>query len=193
MSSGTTSAKRWIWRAQGRAPGESRIPMVGAVLVRDGEVVGRGFHTCAGREACRDPRAGSRPARRARGATLYIKLEPCSHQGRTPPCADALIAAGVPRWSPPCRIRTRWCAATASRAARRRHRSGDRVGLHGRGREAQRSFRALHAHRPAAGHAQDRRHAGWQDRRAGRQSRLDHQRNARARTCSSCAMTPTRS
>ncbi len=71
-------------------------PMVGAVLVRDGEVVGRGFHTYEGRrhaEAIALAEAGDR----ARGATLYINLEPCAHQGRTPPCAAALIEAGVTR------------------------------------------------------------------------------------------------
>jgi len=71
-------------------------PMVGAVLVRDGVVVGRGFHTYAGlrhAEAIALAEAGER----ARGATLYINLEPCSHQGRTPPCTNALIAAGVAR------------------------------------------------------------------------------------------------
>src|SRR5207248_10996504 len=69
-------------------------PMVGAVLVRDGAVVGRGFHTYAGvkhAEILALEQAGDR----ARGATLYINLEPCSHQGRTGPCVDAIILAGV--------------------------------------------------------------------------------------------------
>jgi len=69
-------------------------PAVGAVIVRDGQVVGRGFHTYAARDhaeivAIRE--AGDR----VRGATLYTTLEPCSHTGRTGPCADALIAAGI--------------------------------------------------------------------------------------------------
>ncbi|HKW97956.1 MAG TPA: bifunctional diaminohydroxyphosphoribosylaminopyrimidine deaminase/5-amino-6-(5-phosphoribosylamino)uracil reductase RibD [Bryobacteraceae bacterium] len=71
-------------------------PMVGAVLVREDQVVGRGFHTYAGKkhaEICALEEAGER----ARGAALYINLEPCSHQGRTGPCVDALIAAGVGR------------------------------------------------------------------------------------------------
>src|SRR5262245_4263667 len=78
---------------QGRGQ-TSPNPMVGAVLVRDGQVVGRGFHTFAGRwhaEIVALDEAGER----ARGAALYINLEPCSHTGRTPPCADALVQAGV--------------------------------------------------------------------------------------------------
>lgn len=71
-------------------------PLVGAVLVRRGRVVGQGFHTYAGvkhAEVIALERAGSQ----ARGATLYINLEPCCHTGRTGPCTDALIAAGVRR------------------------------------------------------------------------------------------------
>jgi diaminohydroxyphosphoribosylaminopyrimidine deaminase/5-amino-6-(5-phosphoribosylamino)uracil reductase len=71
-------------------------PAVGAVLVRDGEVVGRGWHTWA--QVCHAEIHALREAGdRARGATLYITLEPCCHQGRTGPCTDALIAAGVSR------------------------------------------------------------------------------------------------
>lgn len=71
-------------------------PLVGAVLVRDGAVVGRGWHAGPGKshaEAVALREAG--PA--ARGATLYCTLEPCAHHGRTPPCAAALVAAGVER------------------------------------------------------------------------------------------------
>jgi len=71
-------------------------PMVGAVLVCDGEVVGRGFHTYAG-ERHAEAIALAEAGVRARGATLYLNLEPCAHQGRTPPCTDALIRAGVAR------------------------------------------------------------------------------------------------
>src|SRR5579872_6926006 len=69
-------------------------PMVGAVLVRDDQVVGRGFHTYGGMSHA-EIRALEEAGGRAQGATLYINLEPCSHQGRTGPCAEALIAAGV--------------------------------------------------------------------------------------------------
>ncbi len=71
-------------------------PMVGAVLVRDGQVVGRGYHTYEGKrhaEIVALEEAGDK----ARGATLFINLEPCSHQGRTGPCADRLIEAGIAR------------------------------------------------------------------------------------------------
>jgi diaminohydroxyphosphoribosylaminopyrimidine deaminase/5-amino-6-(5-phosphoribosylamino)uracil reductase len=71
-------------------------PPVGAVVVRDGVVVGRGFHAAAGQPhaevvALRD--AGQK----ARGADIYVTLEPCAHRGRTPPCTDAIIDAGIRR------------------------------------------------------------------------------------------------
>jgi diaminohydroxyphosphoribosylaminopyrimidine deaminase/5-amino-6-(5-phosphoribosylamino)uracil reductase len=71
-------------------------PIVGAVVVRGGRVVGEGWHLAAGRphaEAVALARAG----KRARGATLYVTLEPCAHVGRTPPCAEAIIDAGIRR------------------------------------------------------------------------------------------------
>ena len=71
-------------------------PMVGAVLVRDGEVVGSGYHTYAGLKHA-EIVALEEAGEKARGATLYINLEPCSHQGRTGPCSDAVIRAGVTR------------------------------------------------------------------------------------------------
>ena len=71
-------------------------PMVGAVLVRGGEVVGEGWHRRFG-EAHAEVAALRAAGERARGATLYVTLEPCAHHGKTPPCADAVIAAGVRR------------------------------------------------------------------------------------------------
>ncbi|HEX5339887.1 MAG TPA: bifunctional diaminohydroxyphosphoribosylaminopyrimidine deaminase/5-amino-6-(5-phosphoribosylamino)uracil reductase RibD [Gammaproteobacteria bacterium] len=71
-------------------------PRVGCVLGRDGKLVGRGFHRKAG-EAHAEVNALHDAGRAARGATAYVSLEPCSHTGRTPPCADALIGAGVAR------------------------------------------------------------------------------------------------
>ncbi|MGC8784043.1 MAG: bifunctional diaminohydroxyphosphoribosylaminopyrimidine deaminase/5-amino-6-(5-phosphoribosylamino)uracil reductase RibD [Armatimonadota bacterium] len=69
-------------------------PMVGAVLVKDGRVVGEGYHRRAGMPHA-EVEALRRAGEKARGATLYVTLEPCSHWGRTPPCTDALIEAGV--------------------------------------------------------------------------------------------------
>ena len=71
-------------------------PAVGAVLVRDGIIVGRGWTQPGGRPHA-EPMALAQAGARAQGATLYVTLEPCSHHGKTPPCADALIAAGVAR------------------------------------------------------------------------------------------------
>lgn len=69
-------------------------PAVGCLVVNDGEVVGRGWHRAAG-EPHAEPLALSEARERARGGHVYVTLEPCSHQGRTPPCTDALIEAGV--------------------------------------------------------------------------------------------------
>ncbi len=85
--------------AEGGRARVSPNPLVGAVLVRDGEIVGEGFHAELGGphaeraalEDCR--RRGQDPA----GATMYVTLEPCAHQGRQPPCADAVLEAGVAR------------------------------------------------------------------------------------------------
>ena len=69
-------------------------PVVGAVLVRDGEVVGEGWHERKG-EAHAEVNAIADAGDRARGATLYVTLEPCTHVGATPPCAQAVVDAGV--------------------------------------------------------------------------------------------------
>ncbi len=71
-------------------------PRVGCVIVRDDVVVGEGWHERAG-EPHAEVHALREAGERARGATAYVTLEPCSHQGRTPPCCEALIAAGLSR------------------------------------------------------------------------------------------------
>ncbi len=71
-------------------------PAVGAVLVKDGEIVGEGWTQKGGRPHAETVALGAAGAR-ARGATLYVTLEPCSHHGKTPPCDEAVIAAGVAR------------------------------------------------------------------------------------------------
>lgn len=70
--------------------------MVGAVVVRDGEIVGKGWHRADG-AAHAETGALAEAGDRARGATVYVNLEPCAHQGRTPACAEALVAAGIAR------------------------------------------------------------------------------------------------
>jgi diaminohydroxyphosphoribosylaminopyrimidine deaminase/5-amino-6-(5-phosphoribosylamino)uracil reductase len=71
-------------------------PAVGAVVVRDGVIVGRGWTQPGGRPHA-EPVALAQAGEAARGATLYVTLEPCSHVGKSPPCTDAVIAAGITR------------------------------------------------------------------------------------------------
>lgn len=78
-------------RALGRT---SPNPLVGAVIVKDGEIVGEGFHPRAG-EPHAEVFALKAAGDRSRGATIYVSLEPCNHYGRTPPCSEGLIQAGV--------------------------------------------------------------------------------------------------
>ncbi len=79
--------------------GQGRIwpnPAVGAVVVKDGVIVGRGWTQAGGRPHA-EPEALGRAGEAARGATLYVTLEPCSHFGKSPPCVDAVIASGISR------------------------------------------------------------------------------------------------
>ncbi len=100
MKNSPSEETRWMRRALELARrGEalaSPNPMVGAVLVKNGRAVGEGFHTYAGLKHA-EIVALERAGRAARGATLYVNLEPCCHTGRTGPCTQALIAAGVTR------------------------------------------------------------------------------------------------
>jgi len=71
-------------------------PMVGSVIVKDGEIVGEGYHQCFGKEHA-EIIAMRYAGEKARGATLYVNLEPCCHYGKTPPCTNAIIKAGIKR------------------------------------------------------------------------------------------------
>ena len=80
-------------KAKGRT---SPNPMVGAVIVKDGEIVGRGYHQKAGTPHA-EIHAIEDAGEKAKDATIYVSLEPCSHYGRTPPCTQAIINAGLSR------------------------------------------------------------------------------------------------
>ena len=71
-------------------------PLVGAVLVKDGTIIGQGWHAKCG-ELHAERHALQNCTASPRGATLYVTLEPCCHQGRQPPCTDAILEAGIAR------------------------------------------------------------------------------------------------
>jgi diaminohydroxyphosphoribosylaminopyrimidine deaminase/5-amino-6-(5-phosphoribosylamino)uracil reductase len=118
-------------------------PVVGAVVVRDGRVVGSGWHARAGAEHA-EVMALREAGTRARGATLYCTLEPCAHHGRTPPCVDAIVRAGVRR----CVVAQRDPHAVVNGRGLRRLRDagvGVEVGLlEDEAREALRGYRRAH-------------------------------------------------
>ncbi len=95
----TTHLRRALELAEGGRGRVSPNPLVGAVVVRDGQVIGEGFHAELGslhaeRAALADcERRGTDP----RGATMYVTLEPCAHQGRQPPCVEAILETGIAR------------------------------------------------------------------------------------------------
>jgi len=89
MAEALRLARAGLWTAEPN-------PRVGCVIVRGGQVVGRGWHARTGGPHA-EAVALAEAAERARGATAYVTLEPCSHHGRTPPCADALVESGLER------------------------------------------------------------------------------------------------
>ena len=134
------------------------------------QVVGRGFHTWAGVKHA-EVLALEEAGERARGATLYVTLEPCSHQGRTPPCADAIVAAGIKKvvaamQDPNPQVRGagfRTVARTpASKLKSIRAYTARATQLNEAFVHFMRTGRPLVI-------AQSRGHAGWKNRRAGRQ------------------------
>jgi diaminohydroxyphosphoribosylaminopyrimidine deaminase/5-amino-6-(5-phosphoribosylamino)uracil reductase len=100
MSNPTVTHEHWMKRALLLArKGKGRTspnPLVGAVLVKRGKVMGEGYHAKAGK-AHAEIIAIERAGKDARGSTLYVNLEPCTHYGKTPPCAPAVVQAGVRR------------------------------------------------------------------------------------------------
>jgi len=88
-----SGALELAWQAAGKT---NPNPLVGAVIVKDGVVVGEGFHHRCG-QAHAEVEAMRQAGDLARGATMYVTLEPCAHHGRTPPCAEQLVAAGIRR------------------------------------------------------------------------------------------------
>lgn len=98
MGHPTPADERYFARALSLArKGQGNVfpnPMVGAVIVRGGRIVGEGYHRKAGGPHA-EIEALRKAGRQSKGATLYLNLEPCSHFGKTPPCADAVIAAGI--------------------------------------------------------------------------------------------------
>lgn len=97
MTNDDTRYMRRALRLAARAAGRtSPNPMVGTVVVRGGGIVGEGYHHAAG-EPHAEVNALAKAGDAARGATLYTTLEPCAHHGRTPPCVDAIVQAGIER------------------------------------------------------------------------------------------------
>jgi len=99
-ASALTDARAAEWMAQAieiaHQGDPSPNPHVGAVIVKDGQIIATGFHASAG-DRHAEVVALEQAGERARGATLYVTLEPCNHFGKTPPCTDAIIKAGIAR------------------------------------------------------------------------------------------------
>ena len=155
-------------------------PMVGAVVVRDGVAVGSGWHRRVGTphaEAIALQEAGAL----AQGSTVFVTLEPCAHHGRTPPCTEALIDAGVARVVAAVRDpdpRTSGKGIDLLRAA------GIDVAeglMEEQARGLERGVLPPPAYRPALRHLQGGRLAGRQDRRTGRLVAVDYRRESPAR------------
>ena len=148
-------------------------PAVGCVIVRGGAIVGQGITAPGGRPHA-ETEALAMAGEAARGATAYVTLEPCSHHGHTPPCATALIEAGVARVAIALRDpdpRVNWRRHRA--AARRRHRGHRR---HASRRSPPRPGRLLLPHHPQPphGHAEAGHHAGRPHRHLQRRQPVDH-------------------
>src|SRR5580698_7718002 len=134
-------------------------PRVGCVLVRDGTVLAEGWHQRAGGPHAEAAALANLHAP-ATGATAYVTLEPCNHHGRTPPCSEALIKAGVARVV--YAIGPQSAGQGRRRAATARGRSAGAVGAAGgRGQRAQCRLHQAHAPGPAAGPTEIGHEPGW--------------------------------
>ena len=92
--------RRCIDLAKNGELGAAPNPMVGAVIVHEGRIIGEGYHICCGKAHAEVNAVNSvRPADRAllKDSTIYVSLEPCAHYGRTPPCAELIVRTGIPR------------------------------------------------------------------------------------------------
>ncbi len=165
-------------------------PSVGCVVVKDGRVVGRAVTAPGGRPHA-ESAALDIAGKAARGATVYVTLEPCCHWGRTPPCTDALISAGVARVV----IATRDPDPRVDGAGIARLRAAgiavEEGVLRDEADEVAAGFRDARPSGPPAGHAEARLDAGWPDRHAGGRKPLDHRpgrapRGARAARAARC-------
>jgi diaminohydroxyphosphoribosylaminopyrimidine deaminase/5-amino-6-(5-phosphoribosylamino)uracil reductase len=97
LATDRTHLARAIELAEGGRGRTSPNPLVGAVIVRDGQVLGEGFHTALGAPHAEREAIAAAGGADLHGATLYVSLEPCCHTGRTPPCTEAIIEAGISR------------------------------------------------------------------------------------------------
>src|SRR5690242_4077540 len=95
MDDSESMARALVLAERGRGYVEPN-PLVGAVVVREGQIVGEGWHQRYG-EAHAEVHALAAAGEAARDATLYVTLEPCCHHGKTPPCTDAVLHAGIRR------------------------------------------------------------------------------------------------
>ena len=148
-------------------------PAVGCVVVKDGRVVGRGRTADGGRPHA-ETIALEMAGEAARGATVYVSLEPCGHHGQTPPCVDALIASGVARVVVALEDPRRTCCrARSGRTARCGHRSRNRGHVE-QGGKAPRRFSKPGPDGTPLADTETRPDAGWADCDRDRGKPLDH-------------------
>ena len=149
-------------------------PAVGCVIVKDGAIVGRGRTRDGGRPHA-EADALAQAGEAARGATVYVTLEPCSHFGKSPPCADALVAPASRRSCRRWRIPTRGERPGPRPSEGGGHRRRSRRGREGSGRD-QRGIPDAGGRRPAALSSQDGDLARWAHRDGLGRKQMDHRR-----------------